>query len=397
MLNEKELSTYADVLMWGMETARKNPYEKGDVVRLLFWRSSYPLVEKIYARCIRRGYNVITQVMPSPVMEKELYDNANDDQLQWVPPWSFTRCEQQHGNIIIYGSEILENLRYCDPNKIALNAKGQKPLRDILNTREDAGDFGWSLAAWPSEDMAAKADMTMDEYFDQIKKACFLKEEKPVEKWQELYEYGRKVCTWLRELNMVTLHMKSASCDITFQLGAHRKFMSTSGHNIPSFEVFTSPDATGTNGFYHSDQKTFRNGNLCHKINLTFENGKCVHGEAHEGNEFLQSQLEMDEGSRYLGEFSLTDRRYSKIDRFMANTLFDENVGQPNGNCHIALGQSFPDAYSGPHKWDTIKESLNFNQSALHWDLINCEDKVVTAKCEDGSEVVIYKDGMFAL
>jgi len=397
MLNDKELRQYANVLLWGLETARQQDFQKGDVVRILFNRMSYPLVDKIYSRCIKRGYNVITAVMPSPNMEKSFFDFADDDQLNWLPEWSKTRAKNQHGNIVIYGPEDLMNLKDCDPKRIAKHALAIKPLRELLNTRESSGEFGWTLALWPSEDMAKTAGLTMEHYFDQIKKACFLNDENPVAKWQELYEYGNKVCQWLFDLKMKTIHMKSASCDITFELGKHRKFMSTSGHNIPSFEVFTSPYDIGTNGFFHSDQPTYRNGNLVHKVNLTFEKGRCVHATAHEGQDFLHSQLDTDKGARYIGEFPLTDKRFSNIDRFMANTLYDENVGQPNGNSHIALGQAFPECYSGPNKWDDVKSPLGFNESALHWDLINTEPKTVIAKCEDGTEVTIYEDGMFTI
>ena len=55
----------------------------------------------------------------------------------------------------------------------------------------------------------------------------------------------------------------------------------------------------------------------------------------------------MDKGANKVGEFSLTDIRFSKIDRFMANTLFDENYGGKYGNCHIAVGSSYSDTYDG--------------------------------------------------
>ena len=105
----------------------------------------------------------------------------------------------------------------------------------------------------------------------------------------------------------------------------------------------------------------------------------------------------MDRGAARIGEFSLTDRRFSRIDRFMADTLFDENFGGKFGNCHIALGSSYADTYAGDPALLTkeLKQKLGFNDSALHWDLVNTEDKTVTAHLTTGERIVIYENGRF--
>ncbi|MGE4553008.1 MAG: aminopeptidase, partial [Desulfovibrionaceae bacterium] len=94
---------------------------------------------------------------------------------------------------------------------------------------------------------------------------------------------------------------------------------------------------------------------------------------------------------------SLTDRRFSRIDAFMANTLFDENFGGTYGNCHVAVGASYSDTYAGDQSEldGAAKERLGFNDSALHWDLVNTEPKTVTAELTDGSSLVIYENGEF--
>ena len=83
----------------------------------------------------------------------------------------------------------------------------------------------------------------------------------------------------------------------------------------------------------------------------------------------------------------------------MANTLFDENFGGPHGNCHVALGSSYSDTFSGDPATltETTKAELGFNDSALHWDLVNTENKRVTAKLTGGESLVIYEDGQFKI
>jgi aminopeptidase len=105
----------------------------------------------------------------------------------------------------------------------------------------------------------------------------------------------------------------------------------------------------------------------------------------------------MDTGAKQIGEFSLTDKRFSKIDKFMANTLYDENHGGRYGNCHIALGASYSDTYDGdPSKLtEKKKKEVGLNDSALHWDLVNTEKKTVTAHLTSGKRMIVYDDGMF--
>jgi len=100
-----------------------------------------------------------------------------------------------------------------------------------------------------------------------------------------------------------------------------------------------------------------------------------------------------------IGEFSLTDKRLSRITKFMAETLFDENISGPHGNTHIALGSSYQDSYSGnPAKVTKAGwAKMGFNDSAVHTDIISTSPRTVTAHLSDGSYKVIYQDGIFVV
>jgi len=202
---------------------------------------------------------------------------------------------------------------------------------------------------------------------------------------------------WLNSLDVQTFHIESERTDLMITPGKKRKWIGVTGHNIPSFELFISPDWRGTRGVYFSDQPSYRSGNYVKNIRLEFDKGKVIHVSAETGKEFIIKQLAMDTGANRVGEFSLTDKRFSKIDRFMASTLFDENFGGQNGNCHIAVGSSYSDTYDGNPAELTpkTKQQLGFNDSALHWDLVNTEPKQITAHLIDGRRVLIYQDGEF--
>ena len=186
--------------------------------------------------------------------------------------------------------------------------------------------------------------------------------------------------------------------DFTVLLGEKRKFIAGGGCNVPSFEIFTSPDWRGTKGVYFADLSSYRSGNYVKGVRLEFKNGRAIKADAQQGAEFVRKMLAMDRGAAQIGEFSLTDRRFSKINKFMADILFDENFGGKYGNCHVAVGASYADTYNGPQTELTkdAKKSLGFNESSLHWDLINTENKRVRAKLKNGTEVTVYEKGEFA-
>jgi aminopeptidase len=185
--------------------------------------------------------------------------------------------------------------------------------------------------------------------------------------------------------------------DLKIVPGEKRQWVGPSGHNIPGFEIFLSPDCRYTEGVYYANLPSYRAGNFVEKIRIEFKSGKAVNITAESGEEFTRKMAAMDRDACKVGEFSLTDKRFSPIDEFMAEILYDENYGGEHGNCHLALGNSYANTYSGNQAALTkeLKKKLGFSDSALHWDLINTENKVVTAHFKDGKSKVIYSDGMF--
>ena len=171
------------------------------------------------------------------------------------------------------------------------------------------------------------------------------------------------------------------------------------GSNIPSFEVFTSPDWRGTQGWIYCNQPLYRYRNLVRGVRLEFKDGRVTNASADENERVLKEMIAV-EGADKLGEFSLTDRRLSRITRFMGHTLYDENAGGEFGNTHVAVGRAYQDALDGDPsslgagEW----EALGFNNSSVHTDVVS-----TTGSHGDGHagrtapERVIYRGGEFQL
>lgn len=397
MLTEKQLSRYADVLIWGLKTARRGRIKKKEIVLIRYDRPAIQLTELLYARILSMGLYPIQRLMPTPAMDTSFYQNSDKWQLTFIPPGEAELYQQLSGSIVVMAPESITHLKHIDPGIIARPIKARKPLRDIIDRREEEGLFSWTLGIYPTQELADQAGIPLSEYANQIVRACFLNRTAPVTQWESIYKKAQSIKKWLNGMPIRHLRIETSNMDLEITPGEKRRWIGISGHNIPSFEIFISPDWRGTRGNYYADQPSFRSGNRISGIRVEFHRGKAVSASAEEGEPFLKRQLAIDAGACRIGEFSLTDKTFSKINRFMANTLFDENFGGKNGNCHVAFGSSYSDTYDGnPSELDRQKkQSLGFNDSALHWDIVNTEKKCVTAHLSNGRKTVIYENGRF--
>jgi len=397
MFTKDELKKYAETLWWGLSTARTKPYQPGDFVLLRFDTDALPLAEVMFDLLIEKGLNPVPRQNMTTSMDLSFYGKGTETQLTDIPAGDKEFIGNLNGLISLIAPASLTHLQDVDPKKIGTAAVARKFMRDIMEKREQTGDFGWTLCVYPTKALAESAGLSMEQFKEQVINACFLDHANPPAKWAEIFNEAEKVKEWLNNLDIEHINVKSANTDLIVVPGKDRRWLGVSGHNIPSFEIFLSPDWRGTEGIYYADQPSFRSGNYVEGVKLTFESGVAIKTEAKEGDEFVAKQLTLDEGANRLGEFSLTDRRFSKINAFMANTLFDENFGGEQGNCHVAVGASYSDTYAGDQSTldEAKKEELGFNDSALHWDLVNTEQKTVTATLKGGEDLIIYKDGEF--
>ena len=397
MVTKRQMDKYSDVLLWGLKTARTGNFTKNEVVLIRFDLAALNLAEILHAKLLDMGLNPVLRFGLTPVMEHNFYEKTNNRQLVFVGPGEKELYQGLNGSIYVNAPESLTHLGDIDPKKIGTAAVARKYLRDILRKREDTGEYGWTLCSMPTKELASQAGLSLKEYTDQVIRACYLDKSDPVQAWEDVYRDAMAIKKWINSMDVEYYHVESEEIDLKVTPGKKRKWIGISGHNIPSFEIFLSPDWRGTQGFYYANQPSFRSGNYVEGVRLTFDKGSAVKIEADKGEEFVRKQLSMDEGAARVGEFSLTDKRFSRIDRFMASTLYDENYGGPHGNCHLAVGSSYSDTYDGDpvELTEDMKSKLGFNDSALHWDLVNTEKKTVTACLNTGASVLIYENGMF--
>lgn len=397
MFSESQIEQYADVMLWALDASRPKPIQAGEAVLVRFDVPGLELAEAVHRKLAERRINAVVRLNRTATMERDFYKDVSPAQLAFVAPGTDTLYESLAGSMHIIAPQELTHLKDADPMDIAAAARARKPLRDILDRRELAGEFSWTLCLYPTPGLAEKAGLTLEEYATQVKRACYLDQPEPLKRWKETMKRVKELRSWLDSMPVKTFHVQSERVDLEVAPGENRRWEGLTGHNIPSFELYLSPDWRGTRGVYYADQPSYRGGNLVSGVRLEFADGQVVDAGAEQGGKFLAGQLRTDEGASRLGEFSLTDRRFSAIDTFMAMTLFDENFGGEFGNCHVALGASYASTYGGDPAELTAekRKELGFNSSALHWDLVNTEAKTVYAAMADGSRKLIYENGEF--
>lgn len=399
MYDTLTLERYAEILFWALSRARKAPYKKSDIILVNYDIEGLPLAEEVCSLIYDKGMIPVPRMNETPRMQVDKFAKANNKRLTTLIPGQRDLYNHLNGSISIYAPTSLAHLANIDPELIAMHTKAQQPIRTIMQTREDMGAYSWTLCMYPTNALAAQAELTLEEYAQQIKAACYLNKPDPTLEWRKFAKQVDELAEWLDSFGDCTLQIESESVDLTVRIGQRRKWVGFTGRNIPSFEMYVSPDMRHTDGVYKSTLPTFRSGNIIGDIQLIFKEGRVTKVTTDHNQVFVEQQLNQDPGAALVGEFALVDKRFSPISKFMANTLYDENHGGKNGSMHIALGNSYSNTFNGDAKdlKESTRKTLGFNTSALHWDLINTEEKRVIALLPNGKRTTIYEDGMFTL
>lgn len=346
---------------------------------------------------LKAGAYPIMQLIADDVERAQVYDLMNEDQLDFFPAAYYKglveQCDHSVGIIAEYDKYELAE---ADPQKIMRSSKAIKPYREWRRDKEAAGKFTWVLAMYGTEAMAREVNMSLEEYWQEIIAACYLDQPDPVAAWQKTNAEIERIRGELNALPIDSVHVEAEGIDLTVGLGQDRQWLGGSGRNIPSFEIFISPDCRRTEGYIAFNQPLYRYGNLIEGIRLEFAGGKVIKATADKNQDLLEAMI-ATENAEMIGEFSLTDGNHSRITRIMGETLFDENMGGPEGNMHIAVGDAYRDSYPGDPS--TISEeqwtAMGYNNSVVHTDIVTTTQRTVTATLADGTKKVIYQNGHF--
>ena len=151
MLTQTQLERYADVLLWGLQTARSERYKKGDIIMIRYDRAALPLAEILYPRLLDKGFHALQRMSLTEKMEQDFYRISDPGQLVFKVPGDQELFSSLNGSISLRAPGSITHLSSIDPDKIGKAAVARKYVSDILDARESQGLFGWTLCIYPTE------------------------------------------------------------------------------------------------------------------------------------------------------------------------------------------------------------------------------------------------------
>jgi aminopeptidase len=329
-----------------------------------------PLAREVYREALALGALPAVRTL-HPEIDELLYRYGNDDQVKFVPEYEVREIEGLNARLVIRGDDNVMALAGVEPARLALGRQARRPLLERMMARKAAGELKNCLTQYPTSGSAQQAGMSLADYEEFVFHACFADREDPVAAWRELSQRQQKYVDFLDRVK--TLKVEGPGTDLTLSVDG-RKWVNSDGKaNFPSGEVFTGPVEDSVEGRVAFDVPTLFTGHAVEGIELEFHCGRVVNASAARGNDMLQSALDTDERSRYLGEFAFGLN--SGITRPTRNILFDEKMG---GTIHMAVGAGYP-------------ETGSRNRSAIHWDMI--KDMKQGRILADGK--LVYEGGRF--
>jgi aminopeptidase len=380
--------------------------QPGQIVSVAGEPGHAELVRAITAEAYRRGARFVDAWYFDPLVKRERIAHAAEETLDFVPSWYGERIlelgRQRCARIQVAGTTEPDALAGLDPERAG---RDQLPRLRESGTVVGERTTNWTIVPFPTEAWARQVHPELDpaaaleRLWEEVVHVCRLDEPDPVEAWRERMDATSEAARRLTERRFDALRLEGPGTDVTIGLLPssrwwNARFQTAEGldhvPNIPSEEVFTSPDPERVDGVVRSTKPlVLEDGTVVRELAVRFEGGRAVDVEAESGAGTMRGRVAMDEGAARLGELALVDRegRIGRLGTVFYNTLIDENAAS-----HLALGNGFAFAV------DDEADRERVNQSGTHIDFMVGSDEVaVTGITGDGDEVPVLRDGAWQL
>lgn len=404
----EQLDLYANLLVKkgaalkpGQELVLQAPVERADFAR------------RVVAAAYKAGAGHVTVIWADDVVSRLTYENVDLGFFRHTPSWQVEQlnslAEAGASFLFLEGSDP-SALKGVDPAKPAAAAKARNTECKSFRDGMDFGRNVWCIAGVPVAAWAREVFPGVSEaeavyrLWNLILEVSRADGEDPESAWETHNASFEKTKRFLNGHHFDALRYESSNGTNlvvgmnpghVWEGGAGRTQDGTTFFpNIPTEEVFTSPDRNRAEGIVYSALPLVHAGQVVRDFWLRFEGGRVVEFGAEQGYEVLRHIIETDENSCRLGECALISKNtpIRQSETLFFDTLYDENA-----SCHLALGMGFPECLEGGVNLD--KDQLvarGVNQSAAHVDfMIGADDLNIWGICEDGTEVPVFENGQW--
>ena len=386
--------------------------QKGQEVRVFASLDQPEFIKMLAEECYKAGASRVTVDWNYPELTKLSARYMKLRDLSETREWEKARMQDMVDHLpvrIFIQSEDPDGLRGINPKyfkAFAARIKISKPYRDAIDNKHQ-----WCIAAVPGEAWAKKVHpelskrAAVEQLWKDILYTARADGEDPIADWEEHNRDLKARSKYLNDLHLRELRYHSAN-GTDFKVGLIPTAEFHAGRdktmqgvvydpNMPTEEVFTSPDRRTAEGIVYATKPLSYQGQLIENFSVRFEKGRAVEVKAEKGQDVLEQIISMDEGCHYLGECALVPKE-SPIHQsglLFYNTLFDENAA-----CHLALGFGFDECVKGFE--NMTKEELyeiGVNDAGNHTDfMIGSDDLSIDGVDEHGNVHPIFRNGTWA-
>ena len=366
-----------------------------------------PLARAIARQAYEAGARYVDVLYSDQHVRRAHIAEAAEDQLGFSPPWLVTRL-REFGEIggalvAITGTPEPELFADLDGERV-----GRARMREVAeeSLKLTDGLCNWTIVAYPNEGWAQTVfgEPDVERLWQAVGTAVRLDEPDPVAAWREHIARLQQRAQSLNERRFDHLRYRGPGTDLTIGLHPDSEWQAALDEsrgiehvaNMPTEEVFTTPDARRVEGTVRSTLPLQIQGNIIRGLEVRFEGGRVAEIRASSGEEVMRTHAATDDGAARLGEVALVDghSRVGQTGLVFYETLFDENASS-----HIALGASIVQAIPGASEQSAEeRHERGVNHSSIHTDfMIGSNELEIDGVTADGEAVPIMRNGDWLL
>jgi aminopeptidase len=357
------------------------------------------LVRALARQAYRAGAGYVHVLYRDGHVRRSMIELGPDEALTYSPDWLKALVESMRGNAMIGTTGDAEPELLADLDGERVGRAVQPEIMQIRMRQMSENSVNWCGVGAPNEGWARQVfgEPDLEKLWEKVAFCMRLDEPDPVAAWQDHLARLEERSKALNELQADALRYRGPGTDLTVGLLPGVRWMSGSTNtaggiryvaNMPTEEVFTSPDARRAEGTVRSTMPLALSGQIVRGLELTLEGGRIVRVAAETGADVVRAHLETIENADRLGELALVDgsSRVGRSGTLFYDTLFDENA-----TCHIAYGAGLPFLVEGEPD-----EGLNVANTHVDF-MVGGPELEVDALLADGTAVPLIRDETWQL
>jgi aminopeptidase len=375
--------------------------QPGQLVDVIAGIEHAPVAREVARAAYRAGAAYVDVLYSDQHVRRAFIEHAADDLLSWTPPWLLDRAkrvgDERAAVVALVGDaepDLLSDLPGERVGKARMVELAEEATRQINERLNNWVVIGVPNAGWARQ-MLGEPDV--ERLWELVEHCVRLNEDDPVAAWREHVRVIGDRARLLNEMQVDSLRYRGPGTDLTVGLLPESRWQGCESEtadgipyvaNMPTEEVFTTPDSRRTEGTVRSTMPLALYGRIVRGLEVRFEEGRIVEVHAEEGEDVIKGQLETDERAPYLGEVALVDgtSRIGQTGVVYFETLFDENA-----TCHVAFGSAYAEAVEGG-----VIDGVNV--STVHTDfMIGGPEVDVDAVLRDGTVLPLLRNDVWQL